>query len=406
MKEPAYTWITTGSELRRYCQRLAQCKSIALDTEFVSERTYRPVLCLIQVAADEELALIDAVALPQLRLFWKVLAEPGHETIVHAGRVEVEFSLEAIGEPPAGLFDVQVAAGLVGIDYPAGYSTLISKLLDVETRKEETRTDWRRRPLSQRQINYALDDIRYLPAIRDKLRARLQQLDRAAWMAEEMALWEQEVVRGFSHERWRRVSGNAGLDRQSLAIVRELWRWREEEAKRRNCPPRRVLRDDLLVELARRRTADPKRVHAVRGLERPDLRRQLPKIAEAIERAMSLDEAELPQVTRGEGKPRLSVLGQFLFSALGSMARQMDIAPGLVGSPNDVRDWIVYRAGQGAADKPPLLAQGWRAQVVGKLFDELLAGRLAIRVADCESEHPLVFEPIPPCHISNRSRGL
>ena len=156
-----------------------------------------------------------------------------------------------------------------------------------------------------------------------------------------------------------------------------------------------MLRDDLVIELARRQTADLKRIHALRGLERQDLQRQLPKIAEAIERALAMSEQELPQASRGENKPRLSVLGQFLFSALGSIARQMDLAPGLVGSPTDVRDWISYRAGR-ASGEPPLLARGWRAQVIGKVLDDLLAGRLAIRISDPDLEHPLVFEPVQP----------
>ena len=217
--------VTTQSELRQYCRQLAGASSIALDTEFVSERTYRPVLCLVQVAAQGELALIDAVTVADLRPFWDTVAAPGHETIVHAGRGEVEFCVQAVGRPPAGLFDVQIAAGLAGVEYPAGYGTLIWKLLGQSPRKEETRTDWRRRPLSARQIQYALDDIRYLPEIRDKLYARLQELGRLEWMAEEMAAWLEDVQRSLLHERWRRVSGNSGLDRRSLAIVRELWRW-------------------------------------------------------------------------------------------------------------------------------------------------------------------------------------
>jgi ribonuclease D len=387
--------ITDPQQLRELCEQLQSARSIAVDTEFVSERTYRPVLCLVQVGFEGQLALIDAQLVKDMRPFWEVLAAPGHETVMHAGRGEVEFSIHAVGRPPAGLFDVQVAAGLVGIEYPAGYGTLVARVLGEAAQKEETRTDWRHRPLSPRQIQYALDDIRYLSRVRDALHARLQELGRAEWMAEEMAAWVAEIQESISQERWRRVSGNSGFAPRVLAIVRELWRWRDAEAQRRNCPPRRVLRDDLIIELARRQTADPKRVQAVRGLERHDLQRQLPKISEAIDRALGLPEEQWPQSRRGENKPRLSVLGQFLFSALGSIARQMDIAPGLVGSPNDVRDWISYRAGHDRRTEP-LLCRGWRARVIGSMLDDLLAGRLAVRVGFPDREHPLVFEPVPP----------
>lgn len=392
-----YQSITTDRQLQQCCRELSQSQSIAFDTEFVSEHTYRPVLCLVQVAAADQLTLIDALAIDDLTPFWEVIAADGHETIVHAGRGEIEFCLQAVGRPPAGLFDVQIAAGLVGVEYPAAYSSLIVKLLGEARQKHETRTDWRRRPLSRRQIEYALDDARYLHPIRDELHARLQRLGRLGWLADEMAAWQHGVERAASQERWRRVSGNSGLERRRLAIVRELWLWREAEAQRRNQPVNRVLRDDLIVELARRQTADVKRIGAVRGLERGDLRRRLDEIAACIRRALDLPEEQCPQTIRRQRPPQPSVLGQFLFSALGSVCRQAQLAPNLVGTPNDIRDLVAYRTGQTTAvgGKPPRLAQGWRAEFVGRLFDDLLAGKTAIRITDPTSDHPLVFEKTP-----------
>ncbi|MEN6496711.1 MAG: HRDC domain-containing protein [Thermoguttaceae bacterium] len=392
----AYLNITTDQELQAFCDQLARCRWLAFDTEFVSEATYRPVLCLVQVATEGQLALIDALAVQDMTPFWEVVAQPSHETIVHAGRGEVEFCLRAVGRVPARLFDVQLAAGLIGIEYPAGFRTLIYRVLGQSSKKEETRTDWRRRPLSERQIQYALDDVRHLAALRDRLREELERRGRLGWLEDEMVAWQQEVEKAFTQERWRRVSGTSSLDRRGLAIVRELWRWREAEAQRRNCPTRRVLRDDLIVELAKRQSADVKRIQAVRGLERGDLTRHLPKLAACIDLALKLPEQELPEAFRHESVPQLSVLGQFLFAALGSVCRQADLAPGLVGNPNDIRELIAYRAGQINCSEPPVLARGWRAEVVGQLFDELLAGKKAIRIANPDSDHPLVFEELAP----------
>ena len=386
--------ITTDEQLRHYCRKLAHAKIIAFDTEFVSEHTYRPVLCLIQVAADGDLAVIDPITVGDVTPFWEAVAAPGHETIVHAGRGEVEFCLLAIGRRPACLFDVQIAAALAGAEYPAGLGTLISKLLGRTPPKHETRTDWRRRPLSKRQVEYALNDAKYLPALRDKIHTRLQEVGRLDWLREEMESWECKIQRSMSHERWRRVSGNAGIDARALAIVRELYHWRETEAQRRNQPVRRVLRDDLVVELARRGSADISRIGAVRGMERSDLRRRLGDMAAAIQRGLDLPEAECPSRVRREQTPELSVLGQFLFAALGSICREAQLAPNLVGTPNDIREWIVYRTGQGRG-RPgtiPQLARGWRAEFVGRLFDDLLAGRLSVRVSEPESDHPLTFD--------------
>ena len=208
-----------------------------------------------------------------------------------------------------------------------------------------------------------------------------------------MADWKEELHRAAGQERWRRVSGQTGLDARSLAIVRELWQWRDAEARRRDQPARRVLRDNLLVELARRQTADAKRIRAVRGMDRGDLLRRAGDIAAAIQRALSLPEEQCPARPPRDTSPQLSVLGQFLFAALGSICRQARLAPNLVGGPNDIRDLIAFRTNQGGdGRRPPRLARGWREQFVGRLFEDLLAGKASIRVVDPESDHPLRIE--------------
>jgi ribonuclease D len=387
--------INTDAGLRDYCRQLACRESIAFDTEFVSEHTFRPKLCLVQVSAGGRLAVIDPLGIDQLRPFWEVLADGDHEIIVHAGRGELEFCLQAIDRLPGRLFDVQVAAGLVGIEYPAGYGTLISRILGQSSEKHETRTDWRRRPLSQRQIEYAVEDVLHLPAIRDRLHNRLAELGRLEWLGEEMAALGGEIRRAQGSERWRRISGSAGLDSRGLAVVRELWKWREAEAQRRDQPARRVLRDDLIIELARRQTPDPKRIQALRGMERGDLARRVDQLAACIQQALALPERQCPPRGAREPKSQLSVLGQFLFAALSSLCRQSHIAPGLVGGPNDIRDWIACRATAGRpASHPPRLALGWRAEFVGRLLEDLLAGKLSVRVGDPASDHPLLLEEL------------
>lgn len=389
-----YHSITTAEQLRDYCLALSRAKCIAFDTEFVSEHTYRPVLCLIQVAADGELAVIDPIEIGDVNLFWETVAAPGHETIVHAGRGEMEFCMLAVDRWPEQLFDVQIAAALAGAEYPAGLGSLISRFLGQPPPKHETRTDWRRRPLSKRQVEYAVNDARFLQPLRDTIHGKLSQLGRLGWLDDEMDAWRKELLHSLSQERWRRVSGNAGLDGRTLAIVRELFHWRDAEARRRNQPARRVLRDDLIVEIARRGTADVKRLQAVRGMERGDLMRRMDEIAAAVQRALDLPETDCPQRPTRERVPELSVLGQFLFAALGSIARQAQLAPNLVGTPNDIREWMAYRSAKSHAahETPPQLAHGWRAEFVGRLFEDLLDGKLSIRVGDPTSDHPLAIE--------------
>ncbi len=388
-----YEFIDTQRKLIEFCESSAAAKMIAFDTEFVSEDSYRPELCLVQVAADDRLAVIDPFPLETLSPFWELLAQPGHTTIVHAGREELRFSLHAIRRPPHALFDVQIGAGLVGMEYPAAYSTLVSKLLGELLPKGETRTDWRKRPLSQRQLEYAVHDVYYLERISEILLERLQKLGRETWLVGEMDIWQRSVEEFEQGERWMRTSGIAGLSRRHLAIVRELWHWRDQEACRRNQPPKRVLRDDLIVELAKRQTADPKRIRALRGMERGDITKQMPRITEAIEQALDLPESELPALDRRPVRSQLNVLGQFLSTALGSICRSANVAPSIVGTSQDVRDLIAYHLGMTNPDEEiPALAQGWRADVVGRVIEDLLRGSLTIRIGEPLAEEPLVFE--------------
>lgn len=391
-----YDHITTDRELVDFCRDLAAEPAIAFDTEFVSEDTYRPQLCLVQVAAGKRLAVIDPLPIEDMRPFWQLLADGRHETIVHAGREELLFCLESVGQRPTRLFDIQIAAGLVGYEYPAGYGSLMFKLLGERSQKGETRTDWRRRPLTDRQIEYALDDVRYLEPMRERLGSRLAKLGRTTWLEAEMAAWQNEVEATRSRDRFWRVSGISGLSGRSLAIVRELWRWRELEAERRDMPSRRVLRDDLIVEIAKRRTADPKSIRALRGMERGDLVRAMPDLARAVERALSLPESELPVQNFREMPSQLNLLGQFLSSALSSLCRSAELAPSIVGTASDVRDLIAYRLGfhRDNDSGVPLLGRGWRAEVIGRVIDDLLAGKTAIRIRDPRSDEPLAFEPI------------
>ncbi len=389
-----YELITDEAQLRDFCGNLAAAPIVAFDTEFVSEDSYQPELCLVQVAAAGRQAIVDPLEVKDLSPLWQLLTEPGRETLVHAGREEFRFCLRYAGRRPHRWFDVQVAAGLIGMEYPASYGNLAGRLLGKNLSKDETRTDWRRRPLTERQLQYALQDVADLEAMRGVLHTRLSQLGRLSWLDEELAAWQRDLEDFEAGERWQRLGGISSLSPRSLAIVRELWTWRDAEAQRRDCPARRVLRDDLIVELAKRQTSEPKRIRAVRGMERGDLQRYLPKISEAVERALSLPEREQPRLARKSTRPQLNLLGQFLSTALGSICRSAEVAPSLAGTAQDVRDLIAFRLNLGGSQpgEVPLLARGWRAEVVGQVIDHLLAGDVAIRIADPLADEPLTFE--------------
>ena len=385
--------VVTDSRFRDLIDQLADAPFVAFDTEFVSEHTYRSQLCLLQVAAPGVLAVVDTLAIREIEPFWRLLVEPGRKTIVHAGREEMGFILHAIGDRPAELFDVQVAAGLVDHDYPAGYASIVRRFLGMQADKGETRTDWRKRPLSDSQLAYAVDDVRHLEQLWQKLERKLESLGRTGWMAEEMATWQDDVEESFVRKRWRRVAGLSGLSRRELAIARELWHWRDTVAAERDMPPKRVLRDDLLVELCKRKTADEREIGAVRGMQRSDLRYIMQGLAAAVERGLECPESELPGGERHRAPPpQLAMLGQFMATAVAGVCRQMQLAPALLGTSSEMRDLLAWKLGYGDPERRPLLAAGWRTEVVGDLVDDLLAGRASLRIGDIRAADPLVID--------------
>ncbi len=388
--------ITSPAELSEFCRYLSRAARIGIDTEFVSEDTFRPELCLVQVVTDEQLAVIDPYLTGDLAPFWEVLSTPGHVTIAHAAREEVNFSLHACGKALAGLFDTQIAAGFCSKEYPSSYGSVVAKFLGATPAKGEQRTDWRRRPLTDHQIDYALEDVRYLLPLYDDLSSQLATADRTGWLTEETENWLQEVQDARGRERWRKVSGIGSLSARSLAIVRELWLWRQGEAERRDLPPRRVLRDDLIVEMAKRKTASPERIRAIRGMQRSTKRGVIDDLANCIRRGLDTPLGELGRRPRQTMPPQLNLLGQFLSPALASICRSANVATSLAGTASDVRDLIAYRLNFGGANdrEPPALARGWRAELVGHLIDDLLVGRKSIRIEDPTSEHPLAFDRV------------
>jgi len=192
------------------------------------------------------------------------------------------------------------------------------------------------------------------------------------------------------------VAGIGNLSARNLAIVQQLWIWRQQEAERRDVPPRRVLRDDLIVELAKRKSDTPEKIRALRGMHGGIKRDTIEQLAECIRRGLA---APLEALERRERRPmpsQLSLLGQFLSPALSSICRSANVATSLAGTATDVRDLIAYRLdfGEWDSDEPPLLARGWRAELVGHLIDELLEGHKSIRIEDPLGEHPLAFDPV------------
>jgi ribonuclease D len=396
-----YESIHSAEELQQFLDSIGNLPCLAFDTEFVSEDRFRPELCLIQVAAADRLVVIDPYTTKDTLPFWDFIATPGRTVIAHAAREEARFCYRFTGRKIAGLFDVQLAAGFAGHEYPISLGNLVHRLQGKTLPKGETRTNWRTRPLTPSQIEYALHDVTELHAMYVELSGVIDNLGRRAWLDQETDDIQETIIEMEEAERWRRVSGSNGLPPRQLEIVRQLWLWREHRARVTDQPPRRILRDDLIVELAKRQSSDIDRIRDIRGMERRGLVGQYEEIAAAIGRALDTKDGNLPRRPRVNRKPVSPMLAQFLSTAVACICRQHGIAPSIVGNSDDVKELLAFELERAAGvpldenEQLPALLRGWRADVVGRSCEDLLAGRLAIRVADRNEEQPLEFVQVP-----------
>ncbi|MEM9825670.1 MAG: HRDC domain-containing protein [Planctomycetota bacterium] len=384
--------IQSPQQLDAYCRRLAAAGVIAFDTEFVSETTYRPVLCLIQVATeDEPPAIIDPFKLPSTKPFWDILASGDATVIAHAAREETRFCHRYGGRGIGKLFDTQLAAGFVGLDYPASLASLVQRLVGKSLPKGETRTDWSRRPLNRDQIRYAISDVTELVEMYRQLAEMLDARGRWEWLREETEIRQDKIIQSEMTGNWRKVSGSSGLKPRELEIVRQLWRWREDRARDLDRLPKRVLRDDLIIELAKRGSADVNKVRGIRGMERRHLQDQYQVIADTIARAMETPDDELPRRPRSKRRPVSPMLRQFISTSMACIARQQELSPSIMGNSDDVTEFLAHQMDPQPGDGESALMTGWRGEIVGRTLHRVLAGELAIRIDDLRDAQPLEF---------------
>ena len=387
--------IDTARGLEELTEHLRQSGRFAFDTEFVSEETFEPVLCLIQVATRDRLAVVDPLAIGDLSPFWDLATDPEVEVVMHAAGEDLRICRLRTGTVPPRLFDVQIAAGLVGFGYPLSLGNLVSQVLGIGLAGGETRTDWRRRPLSPAQLRYALDDVRHLLDVADRLETRLDGLGRRDWAALEMDAFVGAIRDRTDEDRWRRLPGLHQLNRRGLEVARRMADWRAEAARRSNRPIRQVLRDDLLVAIAKRQPSGRRDLEALRDFNRPHLLRAADEILGTIAEAQAVPADQLPEhgERRDEG-PGLSMVVNLLSASLARLCAQNKIAVGLVGTTSDLKELVRWRAEGQAEARRPALAEGWRGEVCGRTLIDVLDGRLALRVVDPEAEVPVALEPI------------
>ncbi|QDU41891.1 Ribonuclease D [Symmachiella dynata] len=385
--------IVKQEDFAELCDHIRQSGLVAFDTEFVSEYTFRPQLCLLQFATADRQVAVDPFKLEDLTPWWDLMTDEETTIVVHGGREEVRFCVNLAGKRPQKLIDVQIAQGLIGLSFPLGHTALLNRVLGVEVYGKETRTDWRRRPLSDKQVHYAIEDVRHLLDVWRTQQATLEKRGRSSWAVDEFERMIDEIDAERTRENWRRLSGVNSLRSRDLAVARELYEWRSNEAEKRDRPARKILRDDLLIDVAKRQPQTVNDLLATRDMNRgPFYRDMAPAILEAIARGRDLPKAQWPKQIRKEKERDEQILGKLLSIALANRCAEQDVSMQLVGTTSDLKQlvrWHVYDKENGTV---PRIAQGWRAEVCGDLLTDLLDGKITMRVGDLQSNHPIVFD--------------
>jgi ribonuclease D len=370
--------IDSTDALAALCRRQAEAQYVTVDTEFMRDKTYWPQLCLVQIAGPEEAAAVDPLA-PGMDLapLLELMADTRVLKVFHAARQDIEIFVNLTGAVPAPLFDTQVAAMVCGFGDAVSYETLAGRLAGAQIDKSSRFTDWAHRPLTERQLHYALTDVVPLRTVYEKLAQRLAKSGRTQWLAEEMAvLTDPGTYRQDPQEAWRRFKLRSN-NRKLLALVRELAAWREVAAQQRNLPRNRLLRDESILEIAAHAPATVAELSRTRGLGKNFAEGRLGgEILAAIQRVLALPESEYPvPPPRREPPPGIGPLVDLLRVLLKLRCEENDVAQKLVADTEDLE--LIA-----ADDAAPVRAlQGWRAEVFGKDALDLKHGRLALTAA-------------------------
>jgi len=380
------TLIDNNDDLRAFCERQMSADFIAVDTEFLRDKTYWPQLCLIQIAGPQEAAAIDPlIEAIDLTPLYHLMMQQNIVKVFHASRQDIEIFYHEMGTIPTPLFDTQVAAMVCGFGESVGYETLAAKLAGAKIDKSSRFTDWSRRPLTAKQLDYALSDVTYLRDIYEKLLKRLTETERELWLQEEMnILSAPETYRLNPEDAWKRLKTRKASKR-FMAILKELAHWREALAQQKNVPRSRILRDETIMDLSAQAPNSVGQLARARSMSKGTAEGKTgTEILEAIKRGLKLEDSQIPEPQNKVELPNgIGPLIDLLKVLLKMNCENHEVAQKLVANISDLEDIAV----NGDLAQTSAL-KGWRRDIFGKDALKLLHGELALT---CQKDHIAVI---------------
>lgn len=369
-------YIDSPELLSPLCEQIRQQPWIALDTEFLREKTYYPKFCLLQIATPEWVACVDPLAISDLSTLFDAIYSPDIVKVLHSCRQDLEIFYQITGKIPTPVFDTQIAAPLLGFQENPGYAMLVSSFLNVNLNKAHTRADWSARPLTEDQIQYAADDVIYLCKIYTLMCKQLGDLGRLDWLQSDFALLNNPELYQISPENaWLKIRGKNKLTGRQLSIMQSLCEWRERSAQRDNRPRNWLMQDDLMLELAKLQPQTVADLAKIRGIQERTVNRYGKELCQLIGDAMQ----RLPKPLHEKGRPGKKTQQQeavldVLTAVVRIRAEENALNPVILATRKDLED-LLY------GEEESLLLQGWRYNMAGRELQGLLQGEYSLRLS-------------------------
>ena len=363
--------------LKKFCNKCIKEKVLAIDTEFIRENTYYPVLCLVQIASDSFSAVIDPLSEIEMEPVWEILSNERILKVFHAGRQDLEIFFNITGKIPTPIYDTQIAAMFCGLGDQVSYDGLVNKFLGLTISKESQFSNWLQRPLTNKQLQYALSDVNYLIKIFPLIKKIIKETNREEWVEKEFQYIKNEKIYNINpKEVWQKIKIK-NAKREVLNILKYLAEWREIECKKRNLPRNRLIRDEILVNISQLKPSDIFSIKKIRGIPKILCDKDLNEILKIIEISRKIEPLKWPKIPKYSKKINVNKTSLDLLKLLLSYCSQKSgLAEKLIADADELR-LILDGQKDGLA-----VFRGWRHEIFGKFVNLLLEGKIAFTIKD------------------------
>ena len=369
--------IRDNNTLKKFCKKCINEKVLAIDTEFIRENTYYPILCLIQIASNSFSAVIDPLSKIDLQPVWEILSNKNILKVFHAGRQDIEIFFNLTGKIPTPVYDTQIASMFCGLGDQVSYDKLVNNFLNLTISKESQFSNWLQRPLTNKQIDYALSDVNYLIKIFPLIKKIIRETNREDWVEKELACLSNKKIYDINPiEIWKKIKIK-NPKREILNILKYLAEWREIECKKRNIPRNRLIRDEILVTLSQLKPINIFSIKKIRGIPKSINDKDLNEILKIIKFSCEIEPEKWPKIPKYSKKLNVNKASLDLLKLLLAYCSQKSgLAEKLIADADELR---LILDGQMNDLK---VFKGWRNEIFGKFVDQLLKGKIAFTIKD------------------------